>query len=129
MDTLLNIINYMISFSVTFPFVLTFLLYLAFRVVTTNRVKSLQKAVDFSTIFYVLSIYSLQAMYMKIPLFSIIIVSLLLLFSAMIIYQRKNYNEIYIQRSVKILWRICFLIFSVLYVFFCGFGILRLIFM
>jgi len=96
MDTLLNIINYMISFSVTFPFVLTFLLYLAFRVVTTNRVKSLQKAVDFSTIFYVLSIYSLQAMYMKIPLFSIIIVSLLLLFSAMIIYQRKNYNEIYI---------------------------------
>lgn len=127
MDILINVLTYIVSFSVTFPFIITFLIYIVSKRVTSNKIKALHKSVDLSTLFYVISTYFLMNKYVNFPLLSIIIVLLLIILSLIIIYQRRKYNDIYIVKAIKIIWRTCFLLFAISYFSFSIFGVLKLI--
>src|SRR5690625_1336142 len=107
----------------------TFPIYFFVNFFTKYEMKAFQKAVDWSTPLYILSVYNLYKMYFSGPLFSYILVFVLIILSFLLIYQRNRDNEVILSRAVKIVWRLCFLLFSSLYVVFVLFGILQLLFL
>src|SRR5690625_503911 len=128
MDYLVNLITYLFSFLITFPFLLTFGIYGITRMISLSSTKAFHKALDWSTSFYILSVYFLKNMYMiDFPLFSFITIALLLLMSGILIYQRQKHLEIIVIKAAKIVWRLCFLLFSNLYVIFMIYGIMLFI--
>jgi len=118
-----------LSFTIVFPFVVTYIIYFFVNFFTKYEMKAFQKAVDWSTPLYILSVYNLYKMYFSGPLFSYILVFVLIVLSFLLIYQRNRDNEVILSRAVKIVWRLCFLLFSSLYVVFVLFGILQLLFL
>lgn len=128
MDYLTKFFTYFLSFFITFPFILSLGIYGITRIVFPSSMKAFHKALDWSTFFYIISIYFLQDMYIiNFPLFSIIAIALLVLMSGILIYQQKRYHEIIVTKAAKIVWRLCFLLFSNLYMIFTIYGIVLLI--
>src|SRR5690625_5617878 len=79
-----------LSFTIVFPFVVTYIIYFFVNFFTKYEMKAFQKAVDWSTPLYILSVYNLYKMYFSGPLFSYILVFVLIVLSFLLIYQRSE---------------------------------------
>lgn len=127
MDNILHIFINLISLALAFPFVVTLLIYLYFRVIREAKLKSFHKSIDYSTGFFLISVYFLETIYTRIPILSISIIVLLIIMSLVIIQQRKKDNEVNVKRALKLTWRVSFLIFASLYLSFSFYGVLRIL--
>lgn len=123
-----GIITYGIAGVLTFPFVITWLIYKCNRSFKKTRIYAVHKAVTWTTILYILSVMMLCKVIFDAYFIGYISVIHLIFLAIIIIYQRTNHTEVIFEKAVKIVWRSSFLLFSLLYFMLILFGIISRLF-
>lgn len=123
MRAMLDVILFPLALFITIPLLATWLLYLIRTKIHPNKQRGFIFAVNWTTIFYILAVLVLIKINFDNHYLGVIICFLLLILSAIIVYQWKKHTEIQIGKAFKILWRLCFLGFSFAYIFLVFFSI------
>lgn len=122
---MLSIILYIIAFALTVPFVVTWLFYKCNRLLKKTRIHALHKAVNWTTILYILTDMIICKVifghFFVGYFFSFLLVGLMVV----IIFQRINYTEVVFRNACKVIWRLSFLLFSFLYFGLTLYGIIQ----
>jgi hypothetical protein len=121
---MLNIVSFLIATFITVPIVVYILIFMISKVLTKNHRRAVQLALDYSTIFFILSVHFLVlAIWGKSFLWAIFI----FIFTCAIIFVIINWKlkgEIVISRCFKGFWRFCFLVFFILYLILTIYGVI-----
>lgn len=125
---MLDYLIYFVAFLITFPFVLTFAAYFLFRKVYGHQWKAIHSTVGWTTIGYVAAVPLLFKVLFGHSFIGIVLLLLLIILAIIIYFQWKVHVEVEIKQAIKILWRICFLLFLFLYIVLVFFGIIGWIF-
>ncbi|WP_010096798.1 DUF3397 domain-containing protein [Ornithinibacillus scapharcae] len=123
-----EIILFILAFMITVPFIVTVILFYGLNYLFRNPVMAFHKAINWTTILYILSVNTLLTYLFGGFYIGYIVVFLLCILTVVIIIQWKNHTEVDIRKAIKLLWRLSFLIFFLLYSIFTLFGIGRNIF-
>src|SRR5690625_1964450 len=95
MSHFLEISILILSFTIVFPFVVTYIIYFFVNFFTKYEMKAFQKAVDWSTPLYILSVYNLYKMYFLVPLFLFIFFFLFFFFFFLFFYIKCTFQDRY----------------------------------
>lgn len=125
---MLDYLIYFVAFLMTFPFVMTFAAYFLFRKIYVHQWKAIHHTVGWTTIGYVAAVPLLCKVLFDHSFIAILLLLLLIILAIIIYFQWKVYVEIQIKQAIKILWRICFLLFLFLYIVLVLFGIVKWVF-
>jgi len=123
-----SFLTWIMSVLIMFPVLAMFIIFIcSFRFKSINRKQSLFLAIDFGTIFLILSVYFILKSIWNIH-FTFIMMLLLILFvlSAMMFYFVKK--EFHLKKTLKSFWRLTFLLFFVLWIGMGAIGVLMNIF-
>src|SRR5690625_5218599 len=120
---MMNIMTYVIAFLVTIPVISTIVLYIVFKTIYKHPRKAVHLSLDGTTIFYIFSVNSLfyilfQYYFIVIHLSIWIIILIIIVF-----YQWKKHTEVNMKKAIKLLWRLSFAIFFILYIVLVLYGI------
>lgn len=125
---MVNVMIHMIAFFITIPFLATWIFYFVSLKIYRHRWKAIHSAINYTTILYIIAVLFMLALIFENSFFGIIIGCILCLLVTIIIYQWKMKSEIMFFRAVKVLWRICFLFFTFMYICLVFIGVANRIF-
>lgn len=109
------IINF-IGLIVTVPIIATWIVYLISVKMYRHKWKAVHNAVNWTTILYIIAVGTLVKEIFGISFFGIILVIIISIYTIIVIAQWKIYTEVIFSKAFKVFWRICFLLFSMLYI-------------
>jgi len=115
----------LLAFIITAPILITILTYYSLKFMYQNPHKAFLVAVNWTTIIYIIAVNTLLTYLFEGAFIGYIIVFLLCMLTIIIVLQWKNNTEINYQKALKLLWRLSFLSFFVLYISLVLYGILR----
>lgn len=118
-----DLLIYVIAFFVTLPFLATWVTYMIAKQITNHKLKSFHISIHWTTICYILAVFTLSTIYFDQLFSGIIGIILLIGLSLIIIYQWKTNTDIQFVRAIKIMWRFCFLLFGLIYICFIFYGV------
>jgi hypothetical protein len=110
---------------ITAPIFVYILLFIISKLITKNHRKSVQLAVDYSTIFFILAVHFLIFTIWQRSLLWVIIIFILLCAIIFVIINWKVKGEIIFNRVFKGFWRFSFLIFLFAYLILTVYGIVH----
>ncbi|MDX5476191.1 MAG: DUF3397 domain-containing protein [Bacillaceae bacterium] len=110
---------------VTLPLLTMIVIYFISRKITRSNKKSFHYAIDFSTVFFILSVHYLIVTIWDKSFFLILTSILLLIGIFIVIVQYKVREELDFTRVAKGFWRINFLLFFVAYFCLSLYGIIK----
>mgnify|MGYP005753469803 CR=1 FL=1 len=110
---------------VTLPLITLFLIYFISRRFTRSNKKSFHYAMDFSTIFFILSVHYLILTIWGKSIFLILTSILLAIGALIVIVQYKVREELEFTRIAKGFWRLNFLLFFIAYFCLSIYGIVK----
>ena len=122
---MLDFIIYTLSFFITIPFLASLLVYLVSMVIDRNKLKAIHRLVNWTTHFYIIAVTVMLSIIFNWSFIGIVLILLLSLLTLIIFIQWKTKRDVEITRAVKLLWRISFLLFFVLYSCLLLIGILQ----
>ena len=122
---MLDFIIYTLSFFITIPFLASLLVYLVSMVLDRNKLKAIHRLVNWTTIFYIIAVTMMLSIIFNMGFIGIVLILLLSLLTLIIFIQWKTKRDVEITRAVKLLWRISFLLFFLLYSCLLLIGILQ----
>jgi len=126
---MVNYISMMIAFLITFPFIPSVFVYKVSNKIVHHKLRALHIAIDWTTILYILATLKILNNIFDQQFIGIIFVFMLFLLTIIIIRQWKMNTEVLFNKAIKILWRLCFLIFLFIYIILVIYGIVvRIIF-
>ena len=126
---MVNYIGMIIAFLITFPIIPTLIIYKISEKIVRHKWRALHIAINWTTILYILATITMLNIIFEKQFIGIILCLILLLLVIIIIWQWKTRTEVLFNRAIKILWRLCFLIFLVAYMMIATYGIvIRIIF-
>ncbi|WP_082918069.1 DUF3397 domain-containing protein [Oceanobacillus sp. Castelsardo] len=120
----INFIIYLLSFFIMVPIIATVIVYIIVLKLSRSSKKAVHIAVNWSTIFYIISTIILIQYLFNTSITGFILIFMLFVLAVIIFYQWKANVDIEIKKAFKILWKICFLLFFILYVTFSIIGII-----
>ncbi len=106
------------------PIIATVIVYIIVLKLSRSSKKAVHIAVNWSTIFYIISTIILIQYLFNTSITGFILIFMLFVLAVIIFYQWKANVDIEIKKAFKILWKICFLLFFILYVTFSIIGII-----
>lgn len=112
---------YVIAMAITLPVMVTWLVYKISAKTTKNPKKALHRAANWTAPLYIMAVAFMLGIIFDIHAAGYLLALLLAGFSAIIILQWKNGNEIKLGKALKFFFRIAFL------VFFCCYAVLVVI--
>ena len=112
---MLNFISYTISIFITLPVFASMLVYIVSMLIERNKWKAIQKLVNWTTLFYIIAVTIMLTLIFDMGFTGIVLIVLLAILTLIIFIQWKNKRDVEIIRAVKLLWRISFLLFFILY--------------
>lgn len=108
-------IIYLIAFFITFPFLATWIVFFISKKIYNHQWRAIHLSVNLTTFLYICSTFvMIKLMFNQYFLGVFLIISISIL-ALIIIIQWKTKTEVLFVRAVKQLWRVCFLMFSILY--------------
>lgn len=113
---MLDFIIYFIGLIVTVPIIATWIVYLISVKMYRHKWKAVHNAVNWTTILYIIAVGTLVKEIFGISFFGIILVIIISIYTIIVIAQWKIYTEVIFSKAFKVFWRICFLLFSMLYI-------------
>src|SRR5690554_2210561 len=126
---MVNYMSIIIACLITFPFLSTLLIYKVSKKIVRHKLHALHLAINWTTILYILATIIMLNNIFEQQFIGIILGLILFLLAIIIIWQWKTKTEILFNRAIKIMWRLCFLIFFVAYMMIATYGIvIRIIF-
>src|SRR5699024_10308924 len=124
-----NITIYFIALIITFPKIATFLLYWLAAKIYKHRLKAVHFAVNCTTLIYIVTDLLLIFSLFDLQLTVILFIILLILLAVIMIIPWKVNTDVQFFKALKILWRLCFLVFLLLYICLVLFGIISRIYL
>jgi hypothetical protein len=124
---MLDFLIVLLAFIITAPILMSVLTYYSLKLIYQNPIKAFQKAISWTTIIYILAVNTMFSYLFGRSYLGYIIVLMLCVLTIVIVLQWKNNVEINYQKALKLLWRISFLIFFVLYIILAIIGIFKAI--
>ena len=122
---MLDFIIYTLSFFITIPFLASLLVYMVSMVLDRNKLKAIRMVVNWTTLFYIIAVTIMLSLIFNLSFIGIVLILLLAILTIIIFIQWKTKRDVEIMRAVKLLWRISFLLFFMLYSCFLVIGILQ----
>lgn len=109
-------LNWIISILITLPIISLFLLYIIIRIFSDNKRKSLVLTIDFSTIFFIISVHFhfITIFKQSFLLFILLVIGCLLLFVYFVEYRKSK--SLSIKKITRKTWRLSFLLFVTSYI-------------
>lgn len=112
---MINILSWLIATIVTVPILSVLLIYFISMKITKNKKKSFQRSLDYSTLFFIFSVYYLTYAIWDQSFLWVILLILILIAMLFVFLQWKVKQEIEFRRAFKGFWRFNFLLFSLSY--------------
>lgn len=112
---MLNFISYTVSIFITLPLFASMLVYIVSMIIERNKWKAIQKLVNWTTLFYIIAVTIMLTLIFGMGFTGIVLITLLAILTCIIFIQWKTRRDVEIRRAVRLLWRISFLLFFVLY--------------
>ncbi|OZU90416.1 hypothetical protein CIL03_04525 [Virgibacillus indicus] len=125
---MVDYIVYFFAFFITVPFFATLVVYMISRKVHPGKWKAVHKAVNWTTILYIIADIMLISIIFDRQFTGIAAVILLFILTLIIIIQWKTNTEVLFGKAFKTLWRISFLLFLFIYICLLMIGIIQRIF-
>jgi hypothetical protein len=120
-----SFISSIITIFLTVPLLGFFIIYMANKLITKNSRKSFHKALDYSTILFILAVHFLLITIWNKSFFWLIILLLILIAMVFVLIHWKVKGEIIFSKVFKGFWRFNFLVFFLAYLSLTLFGIMR----
>lgn len=114
-----------VTFLIIIPIFSTWLFYIIGKKFQKYEWKAFRFAVNWTTIFYVIATNILLYQLFNQQFIGITVIVMLFLLAIILIIQRKKRTEVILWKGIKLLWRICFLIFFVVYILLIIYLIIR----
>lgn len=112
---MIDILIYIISFFVTVPILASFLVYIGSMIRERNKWKAIHTAVNWTTILYIIAVAIMLRLIFNGSFLGIILIFILVVLSVIIFSQWKGKRDVQLKEAVKLLWRLSFLVFFILY--------------
>lgn len=122
---MLDIVIYLIGLIITVPIVVTWIVYFIGVKMHGHKWTALHKAVNWTTLLYIIAVLVLLQQILGNSFFGIFIILLPSIFTFITIIQWKLKTEVVFRKVFKIFWRICFLMFALLYCLLVFIGIIK----
>jgi hypothetical protein len=120
-----SFISSIITIFLTVPLLGFFIIYVLNKLITKNTRKSFHKALDYSTILFIVAVHFLLITIWGRSFFGLILLLLLVIAMIFVVIHWKIKGEIIFTKVFKGFWRFNFLIFFLAYISLTVFGILR----
>ncbi|WP_045515389.1 DUF3397 domain-containing protein [Neobacillus niacini] len=120
-----SFISSIITIFLTVPLFGFFIIYILNKLITKNTRKSFHKALDHSTILFILAVHFLLMTIWGRSFFGLILLILIVIAMVFVIIHWKIKGEIIFTKVFKGFWRFNFLVFFLAYISLTVFGILR----
>ncbi|MDQ0972796.1 succinate dehydrogenase hydrophobic anchor subunit [Neobacillus niacini] len=120
-----SFISSIITIFLTVPLLGFFIIYVLNKLITKNTRKSFHKALDYSTILFIVAVHFLLITIWGKSFFGLILLILLVIAMIFVVIHWKIKGEIIFTKVFKGFWRFNFLIFFFAYISLTVFGILR----
>lgn len=120
-----SFISSIITIFLTVPLFGFFIIYILNKLITKNTRKSFHKALDHSTILFILAVHFLLMTIWGRSFFGLILLILIVIAMVFVIIHWKIKGEIIFTKVFKGFWRFNFLVFFLAYISLSVFGILR----
>lgn len=121
---MLSFLTPFIATFITVPILVYILVFIVNKLITKNHRKSVQRALDYSTVFFILSVHFILITVWEKSYLSIIFIFMLFCAIIFVIINWKLKGEIVITRFFKGYWRFCFLIFFMAYIVLTVYGLI-----
>lgn len=118
------IVLYITVFFLVFPFVLTILIFVVNKLFGVHPLKAFHRSMSWSTVFYIFIVIQMFFMFYNKVFIGIIALVFLISLSVIIILQRRKKTDVQIKKASRLLWRICFLLFILLYIALIIYGVI-----
>ncbi|WP_174613152.1 DUF3397 domain-containing protein [Virgibacillus ihumii] len=122
---MLNIIVYVIGLMITVPVAVTLIVYVIGVKVYRQKWKAIHKAVSWTTLLYIIAVLVMLQQIFDSSFIGIWVIVLLSIFTVIAVVHWKLYTEVVFYKVFKIFWRVCFLLFVLLYIVLVVIGIMQ----
>jgi len=112
---MLGLFIYILSFFITIPFLASILVYIASMIRERNKWRAIHRTVNWTTVFYIIAVTIMLTLIFDVNFIGIILIVLLIGLSFIIFIQWKRNQDIQFRKATKLLWRVSFLVFFILY--------------
>lgn len=112
---------------VMIPLFSTIILYFIMKWISHHPWKAIHFSTQWSAFFYVVAVSLLLEKHIEVTTLGFFIVGILLLLSIHLIVQWKKNTEVILKKGLKVVTRLCFLLFSVLYIILISYEIIEII--
>ncbi|MCG5103585.1 DUF3397 domain-containing protein [Oceanobacillus alkalisoli] len=112
---MLDIIVYVLSFFITIPLLASFLVYIISMIRERNKLKAFHSAVNWTTILYIIAVTIMLGIIFDRSFVGVVLIFLLISLSLIIFIQWRTGRDVQFKKAAKLLWRISFLLFFILY--------------
>lgn len=119
------VVTYIVAFALTVPFVVTWFFYKGNRLIKKTRIFAFHKAVNWTTILYILAVMMEFKVVFNHYYISYIVGLFLVCLIVVLLFQRIRYTEVVFAKAWKIVWRFSFLLFAFLYICLVIYGIIQ----
>lgn len=111
------------------PFLITYFIYRFVYIKKHDEKQAMQRAVNYSTIFYIIGVLYIIHYMFESYFIGYILIGLISLLGLILIKQWKNGEEVVLFKGIKVLWRLCFLLFLISYISLLLFQIVQFIYL
>lgn len=125
---MINYLSVMIAIMITYPIIPTWLVYKIANKIVKQKWRALHIAINWTTILYILATIVMLNILFEQYFIGFILGFILLTLAIIIIWQWKTRTEVLFSKAIKILWRLCFIIFLFAYFILAFYGIIMRIF-
>ena len=112
---MLDFIAYILSFFITIPLLASFFVYIIRMIRERNKLKAFHAAVNWTTLLYIIAVTIMLEIIFDRSFIGIVLIFLLASLSLIIFIQWRTGRDVQMKKAVKLLWRISFLLFFILY--------------
>jgi hypothetical protein len=120
-----SILTDIITIFFTLPFLGLIIIYFLYKMITNDSRKSFHKALDYSTILFIIAVHFLLIIITGKTLSWLILIILILIAMVFVVVHWKIKGEIILFKVFKGFWRCNFLIFFIAYIFLTFYGLLH----
>ncbi|WP_040204840.1 DUF3397 domain-containing protein [Neobacillus jeddahensis] len=118
-----TLISAILTFFFTIPFLGSVLVFLVIKLITKNTRVSLLKALDYTTILFIISVHFLIITLLGKSLFGFILLIMILVAMMFVFVHWKVREEIVMKKVLKGFWRFSFILFFLAYITLTFYGL------
>lgn len=114
-----------IEFEITLPIILviipifvSYLVYYISKMILKHRWKAIHLTVEWTAVFYIVAVAIFLKKHFHYEFIGWILIVLISILSCILIYQWKKHTEVVLRKGLKVLSRISFLLFGLIYIIF-----------